>query len=150
MLINSVCSKNHSETVKALEAMREEHLSYKIEQSVRFDAIQEEIFAASQQISHDFIEFKGQVTSLRSKIESLENERQTCEKQIRILKSLYFHEIRKRWDKIDDAAARTLAWLHDPSKTSFLHWLSSETNDIYSISGLVGSSANHDSEKSTH
>ncbi|KAG4269328.1 hypothetical protein FPRO04_12017 [Fusarium proliferatum] len=132
-------NKNHSETIKALEAMREEHLSYKIEQSLRFDAIQEEILAASQRISHDFIEFKGQVTSLRSKIESLENERQTCEKQICILKSLYFHEIRKRWDKIDDAAARTLAWLHDPSKTSFLHWLSSETNEIYSISGLPGS-----------
>ncbi|KAK2690190.1 hypothetical protein QWA68_010945 [Fusarium oxysporum] len=131
--------KNNSETLKALESIREEHASFNIEQSVRFDAIQQEILAASQQISRDFNEFKGQVTSLRTKIDSLENERQACAKQIKVLKSLHFHEIRKRWDKIDDAATRTLAWLHDPSKTSFLHWLTSETNDIYSISGLPGS-----------
>ncbi|KAF4946460.1 hypothetical protein FGADI_11098 [Fusarium gaditjirri] len=132
-------NKNHSETVKGLESLREEYLSFKIEQSVRFDEIQQEILAASQQISHDFVEFRGQVTSLRTKIESLENERQTCTKQIKVLKSLHFQEIRKRWDNIDDAAMKTLAWLHDPSKTSFLHWLSSETTDIYSIIGLPGS-----------
>ncbi|KAJ4059318.1 hypothetical protein NW763_006751 [Fusarium oxysporum] len=132
-------NKSNSETLKALESIREEHASFNIEQSVRFDAIQQEILAASQQISRDFNEFKGQVTSLRTKIDSLENERQACAKQIKVLKSLHFHEIRKRWDKIDDAATRTLAWLHDPSKTSFLHWLTSETNDIYSISGLPGS-----------
>ncbi|KAF5983799.1 hypothetical protein FCOIX_3015 [Fusarium coicis] len=123
----------------ALESIRKEHASFNIEQSLRFDAIQQEILAASRQISHDFNEFKGHVTSLRTKIDSLENERQACDKQIKVLKSLHFHEIRKRWDKIDDAATRTLAWLHDPSKTSFLHWLTSETNDIYSINGLPGS-----------
>lgn len=142
-----MCRKNNSETIKALERIRKEHASFNIEQSLRFDAIQQEILAASRQTSHDFNELKGHVTSLRTKIDSLENERQACDKQIKVLKSLYFHEIRKRWDKIDDAATRTLAWLHDPSKTSFLHWLTSETNDIYSINGLVSPIQNSNREK---
>jgi hypothetical protein len=54
-----------------------------------------------------------------------------------VIKSLYFTEIHRRWDKIEGAAENTNAWLFHSSEVSFSSWLGSDSRSMYCITGLV-------------
>lgn len=78
----------------------------------------------------------ARLTSIGTKLDSLEKELQKCHQQASTIQSLYFPEIKRRWSRIPDAESMTNAWLFDPSQTSFSSWLESE-GGIYCVSGLV-------------
>jgi hypothetical protein len=76
------------------------------------------------------------LTSLKSNLDLLQEERRTCEIQTKVLESLYFEEIDNRWETISEAASRTNAWLFDRTVTTFVDWLEDESG-FYWITGLV-------------
>lgn len=76
--------------------------------------------------------------SLKLKLNAFTREHDSCVTRLKVLKSLYFPELRRRFVDITDAEANTLIWLHDPSRTSFTQWLTSQ-HGIYWINGLAGS-----------
>ena len=77
-----------------------------------------------------------QLTRLRDCLNELEVERSQRRRQASIIQSLYFREIRRRWEQIPDADALSNAWLFDRTKTDFMDWLESG-NGIYWITGKV-------------
>lgn len=76
--------------------------------------------------------------SLLFKLNAFTRERDSCITRLKVLKSLYFPELRRRFTDITNAEANTLDWLYDRSQTSFPHWLDSQ-HGIYWINGLAGS-----------
>lgn len=76
--------------------------------------------------------------SLLLKLNALTRERNTCVSRLKVLKSLYFPELKRRFTDITNAEANTLDWLYGESETSFPYWLSSQ-HGIYWINGLAGS-----------
>jgi hypothetical protein len=81
----------------------------------------------------------AQLSSLKMKLEVLQREQSTCSRQIAVLKSLYFPELRRRWHQIRDADQRSNNWIYDPGKTSFVQWLENQENDdnVFYITGRV-------------
>jgi hypothetical protein len=75
---------------------------------------------------------------LKESLDLLDREGQLRRWQIKVINSLFFKEIRRRWDKITTADDRTNDWLFDRTGTSFLKWLESG-NGIYWITGKAGS-----------
>lgn len=63
--------------------------------------------------------------------------------QVRVLESLYFTEITRRYDMIPNTDRRTNEWLYDSTKTSFTQWLeSTEQNDgLFYIIGKVSANS---------
>lgn len=76
--------------------------------------------------------------SLLLKLDAFMRERDSCVTRLKVLKSLYSPELRRRFADITDADVTTLGWLYDPSQTSFVGWLASQ-HGIYWINGLAGS-----------
>lgn len=72
------------------------------------------------------------------KLKEFEQEHNECAKKLKILKSLYFPELKRRSVNIVTAETSTLSWLYDGSKTSFSRWLASQ-HGTYWINGLAGS-----------
>ncbi|KAI1750161.1 hypothetical protein F4782DRAFT_255602 [Xylaria castorea] len=83
----------------------------------------------------------AQLTSLKTKLNILQKEQSTCTLQIRVLESLYFQEIRRRWLQIRDADQRSNEWIYDPQQTAFVSWLESRKNGdgFFYITGRAGS-----------
>ena len=87
-----------------------------------------------------------QLSQLSSNLEELKamGERSTTE--FLILRSLHYHRMEVREDKIIDAHARTFEWIFDPHvcssrlpvRDNFVEWLANG-NDIFWISGKAGS-----------
>lgn len=77
-------------------------------------------------------------SSLLLKLNAFTRERDSCVMRLKVLKSLYFPELRRRFTDIMNADDNTLKWLYDQSQTSFPHWLASQ-HGIYWINGLAGS-----------
>ncbi len=73
---------------------------------------------------------------LKECLASFEEERLLRRHQSAVIKSLYFPEIRRRWDQVPQAEERTNAWLFDQNKTGFLKWLESGSG-IFWITGKV-------------
>lgn len=76
------------------------------------------------------------LTLLKEHLESLETERALRRRQAALIKSLYFPEIRQRWEGVADADELTITWLFDQSKTDFLDWLE-KGHGIYWVAGKV-------------
>ena len=79
------------------------------------------------------------LTSLVTKLSFLQNEHLAAVEQVQVLESLYFPEIRRRYDQIPEAEQRTNQWVYDPSKTAFTDWLESTRHDdgLFYIFGKV-------------
>ena len=77
-----------------------------------------------------------QLTSLKTKLDALEKEHLVCYSQTKVVESLYFLELRRRFSQIPEATQATNAWLFDPALTSFTYWLESQ-DGIYWITGKV-------------
>lgn len=94
----------------------------------------------SKRSATDPIIREAELYNLKMKLEMLETELNLCDKQAKVIKSLYFEEIKRRWSQIPKAEEKTNSWLFDRSKTSFASWAESqEVSSIYYISGLVSS-----------
>ncbi|CAH0025318.1 unnamed protein product [Clonostachys rhizophaga] len=126
----------HSELMEQLYSIQRAHIDHYINHDMKFENLQRQILEITGSIEGTLDNLVAQVTSLRTKMESLNSEAELCRKQARVIKSLHFTEIHRRWDKIDDAAENTNAWLFHPSEVSFPSWLESDSRSMYCIAGL--------------
>ncbi|VUC24312.1 unnamed protein product [Clonostachys rosea] len=131
--------EHHSELLEELHSIQRAHVDHDINHEMRFEHLKRQICEISGSIDYNLAGLVAQVTSLRTKVESLNREAELCRKQARTIKSLHFIEIRRRWDKIDEAAENTNAWLFHQTEVSFSSWLKSDTENIYCITGSPGS-----------
>lgn len=104
--------------------------------SSRLEDIQEETILKLSGISKSLEEHDAQTTSLLTKLHSLEIEKVNREKKIRVIESLHFTEINRRWSIIEDADTFTNSWIFDESQTSFMSWLKSGSG-MFWIGGKV-------------
>ncbi|KAI0414753.1 hypothetical protein F5X98DRAFT_348474 [Xylaria grammica] len=111
----------------------------------KLDEILEDIRHSAKQIRQDS-EMRAatqlaQLTSLKTKLEVLQQERDVCTRQNKVLRGLYFPEIRRRWIQIRDADRRSNEWIYDSRQTSFVSWLESkrEEDGLFYITGRAGS-----------
>jgi hypothetical protein len=81
----------------------------------------------------------AELTSLRTKLDVLQKELVVNARQDRILRSLYFPEIRRRLDQIETSHQGSNEWIFDPKSTSFVPWLESNgnTDQIFYVTGQV-------------
>lgn len=81
----------------------------------------------------------AQLSSLRTKLEVFPKEHHACIQQNRVIESLYFEEIRRRWNQIPHADEASNAWVFDNTLTPFNHWLSSKeaSDGLFCITGRV-------------
>lgn len=103
--------------------------------SSRLDDMQEDIkhLVEKSEIINDQL---AQLTSLNTKLGNFEREQQEMRKQAKIIKSLHFTELNRRWSQIEDADRFTNAWLFDESQTAFSDWLKNGEG-MFWISGKV-------------
>lgn len=78
----------------------------------------------------------AQLTSLNTKLGNFEKEQQERRRQARVIKSLHFPEVNRRWSQIEDADQFTNSWLFDESQTAFSDWLKNGEG-MFWISGKV-------------
>lgn len=125
-----------------LRQLENSHREKGIKYESKLDAIREEVVRLSSQIqgkdetrgtTHD-----AQLTSLKTKLDAFEKERKTFYHQLKVIESLYFVVLPRRWSDIPYTHPTTNEWLFDPRLTSFVDWLESK-NSIYCITGKVSS-----------
>lgn len=123
-----------------LKKIEESHRTMSINYKLQLDIIRDEILrlASSHQANGESLATTNaaQLTSLKTKLDTLEKEHLICDKQSKVIESLYFPDIRRRWSRIPEANQATNAWLFDPKLTSFMHWLEIQ-DGIYWITGKV-------------
>ncbi|XPS70797.1 hypothetical protein M3J07_002999 [Ascochyta lentis] len=71
----------------------------------------------------------------------LQKEQAASLKQVEVIRSLYFREIFRRFEKIHDADPSSNKWAFDPVKTTLPSWLKSqdENDELHYIFGKAGS-----------
>ncbi|KAH6955665.1 hypothetical protein BKA56DRAFT_503443 [Ilyonectria sp. MPI-CAGE-AT-0026] len=131
-------SDRHSVIVRELKAISHSHLEAGIKYDLKLEEIKTSILELTIQNKEDMTDQAAQLTSLGTKLASLEKEIETCHRQASVVQSLYFPEIKRRWSQIPESEMMTNNWLFDSSQTSFSSWLESD-GGIYHVSGLPGS-----------
>jgi hypothetical protein len=125
-----------SETMSKLKEIEKLHHKMNINYELKLDPIREQIIHLTSQ-QQGSVELKvAELTSLKTKLDKLEQEHLICHKKFKAVESLYFAELRRRWAQIPEASQATNAWLFDPALASFSYWLESQ-DGIYLITGKV-------------
>lgn len=124
--------RSSSETLSKLSALKRSQEELGIKYNSKLDRIQENIL----QLFESEQARDGQLVALKKHLDSLVQESAVCQKQYRVIKSLYFPELLRRWSDITNADKFTNDWLFDSTKTNFLAWLK-DGKGIYWISGKV-------------
>lgn len=123
-----------------LKTIEKSHHEMKINYEPKLDIIRDEILrlASNHQENDELLATTktARLTSLKTKLDTLEKEHMIIDKQSKVIESLYFPELHRRWSKIQKANEATNAWLFDPELTSFMHWLELQ-DGIYWITGKV-------------
>ncbi|PSN61523.1 hypothetical protein BS50DRAFT_504460 [Corynespora cassiicola Philippines] len=78
---------------------------------------------------------------LMVKLSILQRDHDESLRQIKVVKSLYFKEVFRRFEKIPAADVLSNEWLFDPGQTNFLRWLKSckKGDGLFYIFGKAGS-----------
>ncbi|KAH8749153.1 hypothetical protein BGZ57DRAFT_935097 [Hyaloscypha finlandica] len=121
------------------------HKKMDIQDGSTLNLIREDILHLTRQTQHNS-EMRAaaqaaQLASLKTKLDILQIEQSTCTRQIKVLESLYFPELRRRWYQIRKADQRSNEWIYDPQHTSFVSWLESQKkgNGLFYNTGRPGS-----------
>lgn len=79
------------------------------------------------------------LAGLSTKLIMLQKEQSLCTMQMKVLESLYFTEIRRRWRQIQNADKGSNEWIYDLTQTSFISWLEGrkEGDVFFYITGRV-------------
>lgn len=79
------------------------------------------------------------LASLKMKLDILQREQSTSIWQIKVLQSLHFPELRRRWNQIRKADQLSNEWIFNPLQTSFVSWLESQKkgDSLFYITGKV-------------
>ncbi|KAM0417168.1 hypothetical protein ACHAPT_012805 [Fusarium lateritium] len=132
-------SDRQSELLKELNKIHKLHVRHEINQNTNFAMLQQQIIDISSHLDNNLATFEAQVTSLRTKLEKLDQEAERQRREAQVIESLYFRNLQKRCEDIKTADSSTNSWLYESRRTSFSSWLESDTRDIFCISGLAGS-----------
>lgn len=123
-----------------LKTIEKLHHTMSINYELKLDIIRDEIsrVASNYQRNVELLATTkaARLTSLKTKLDTLEKEHLICDKQSKVIESLYFPELHRRWSRIPEASQETNAWLFDTELTSFMHWLELQ-DGIYWITGKV-------------
>ncbi|KAH9862815.1 hypothetical protein J1614_010908 [Plenodomus biglobosus] len=117
--------------LREVEILRQE---LGVEQNTKLDALKAELAHLAkecQEQSREHQEIQAIILeSLITNLDSLRREHVTILEQVRVLESLYFTKITRRFDMIPDADERTNEWVYDTTKTGFTQWVeSTKQND---------------------
>lgn len=102
------------------------------------DSLRGDIARLTQSEAENNTALAANLASLTTKLVVLDKNRELYRRQLKIVESLYFPELKRRQSDITDANRKTEKWVFDKHRTTFLDWLESG-NGIYWISGLAGS-----------
>ncbi|KAJ3572627.1 hypothetical protein NPX13_g4985 [Xylaria arbuscula] len=137
--------ERHSSLLKTLSEIRVSYSELYVQHSSKLDSITRDVLGLSEQAQkaneHQRVHQHQQLTNLKAHLDNLFREQTICAQHIKLLKSLYFPELRRRWRQIPEAETQTNEWIYDPQKTSFLSWLESQNDDdgLFYITGKAGS-----------
>ncbi|KAF2818920.1 hypothetical protein CC86DRAFT_388611 [Ophiobolus disseminans] len=83
----------------------------------------------------------AQLESLKTKLDVLMDDHKTSTRNVMVVRSLYFPEVRRRFEQILLRHQRSNEWIYDPASTDFDLWLESKVcNDsVFYIYGKAGS-----------
>ncbi|PHH91795.1 hypothetical protein CDD83_10291 [Cordyceps sp. RAO-2017] len=127
--------RHESAVMSELAALRQAHDNLEINYDFKLEQIKDEILRLTRSVVDPETQLT-QLNSIKTELRALESEKTICHKQSRIIKSLYFPELRRRWSQITDADQFTNSWLFDRSKTNFLDWLESQHDErVFWITG---------------
>jgi len=134
-LLTSISSRDQASAISLeLKELGQLQRDLGIHFDATLDRIQTDILQLTEQrVSASEI---SQLARLKDCLNELEAERSLRRRQACLIPSLYFWEIRRRWEQIPAADELSNAWLFDRTKTDFMDWLESG-NGIYWITGKV-------------
>ncbi|CAI6338167.1 unnamed protein product [Periconia digitata] len=140
---NALQKEHNSSITKKLGDIEESQRSIGVREESRLDAIRDDIqrlAKQNQEIGEAWTEKRmAGLQSLLTKLRSLQKEHDICSQQIKVLESLYFTELRRRWYLIPYADQRTNDWVFNPEQTYFKSWLETKDEGIFYITGKAGS-----------
>lgn len=114
-----------------------------IEQQYKLGVVKAEIMSLTSKLAEKTNENLNAQTdalsNLSARLDDIQLRHTAALEQIQVLESLYFVEIRRRFDQIPDAEQRTNEWIYDPTQTTFASWLeSTDPNDgLFYVFGKV-------------
>ncbi|KAH8759553.1 hypothetical protein F5882DRAFT_479407 [Hyaloscypha sp. PMI_1271] len=142
---NAMQKEQNSSVMAKLAEIEASHKKMDIQDGSTLNLIREDILHLTRQTQHNS-EMRAaaqaaQLASLKTKLDILQIEQSTCTRQIKVLESLYFPELRRRWYQIRKADQRSNEWIYDPQHTSFVSWLESQKkgNGLFYNTGRPGS-----------
>ncbi|KAI1362569.1 hypothetical protein F5Y08DRAFT_311690 [Xylaria arbuscula] len=142
---NVMAEERHSSILNSLAEIRVSYSELDVQHSSKLDSITQDILALTKQTQeaneYQQIHRRQQLANLKAHLENLFREQAMCAQRIKLLKSLYFPELRRRWHQIPEAEKQTNEWIYDPQKTLFLSWLESQKDGdaLFYITGKAGS-----------
>ena len=113
-----------------------------IQHGLKLEELRKDILLVAEQARHDSeSETAAQaelLLGLKTKLDALQEEQSDCVRRIKILESLYFPELPRRWRQIQKADQQSNEWIYD-HPSSFVSWLESQDrNDgLFYITGRV-------------
>lgn len=105
-----------------LQAAETDRRKVGIELSSKLDAVRGDILILTADSSRREKHVEAQTTqlaNLKTNLEFLATEYHTARMQTEMLRSLYFTELRRRFDQIALADQRSNEWVFDPKQTQF-------------------------------
>jgi hypothetical protein len=116
-----------------LKDLQQSQKALGIDHETKFTQIKESIMLLNgqEQQKHEvqIAEQGAQLLSLKVKVDALLKEHFDSSKTIRVVRSLYFQEVRRRFDQIPDSDRRSNDWVYDSASTTFSRWLESNDTD---------------------
>lgn len=137
------CRDRHTSVMSKLREVELVRQELGVEQNTKLDALKAELARLAKECQEKSREHQdcqaNLLESMITNLKILQQEHVTMVEQVRVLESLYFTEITRRYDMIPNADQRTNEWVHDPTKTSFTQWLESTDQDdgLFYIVGKV-------------
>jgi len=129
--------------MSSIKAIRTSQIELGIRHESQLDRIREDILdlaqATEQKSETRIADQIAQLESLRTKLNFLIDEHRTSARNVKVVKSLYFPEVRRRFEQILPKDQRSNEWIHDSATTEFVPWLESaaQGDSIFYIYGKV-------------
>jgi hypothetical protein len=128
-------SDRYADVMRELKTLKKLHERRGVD-NPPLDSLRGDIARLTQSETENNTALAANLASLTTKLVVLDKNRELYRRQLKIVESLYFPELKRRQSDITDANRKTEKWVFDKHRTTFLDWLESG-NGIYWISGLV-------------
>lgn len=115
------------------------HEKLEIQGAWQLDIIRKDILHLTKENQKRAETQAAQLVSLKTKLDALQKQQSSCNEQIKVLESLYFRDIRRRWRQIRQADQQSNEWTYNHREISFVSWLKSREkgDNMFYITGKV-------------